>query len=119
MEYFSEEEKEIKKKAIFDGMSEKSKKMVLKKGYEKWDPFFDPKDPIDIRKDKTKRTTQTLVREFLQSRNADDYSAEYGRGVFDICMGIINDSDYHKGMYEFSCWYQELLKKERISINEK
>ncbi|MBW1752878.1 MAG: hypothetical protein JRJ46_07180, partial [Deltaproteobacteria bacterium] len=56
---------------------------ILKKGYEEWNPFQEPKDPIDIRKDKTKRTTQTLVREFLHTRTSEDYSNEYGRGVFD------------------------------------
>ena len=52
---------------VFDSMSDRRQKHILKRGYDKWDPFEEPKHPIDIRKDKTKRTTQTLVREFLQS----------------------------------------------------
>ena len=32
---------EQKKKAIFDAMSERSRKRVLAKGYELWDPFVD------------------------------------------------------------------------------
>jgi len=53
-----------------------------------------------------------LVREFLQTRSFDDYSNAYGRGVFEICMGIVNDDDRYRAMYEFSIWYQELLQKE-------
>lgn len=101
-----------KKKAIFDSMSPRRQKHILKKGYEKWDPFQEPKDPIDIRTDKTKRTSQMLVREFLQTRNQDEYNNSYGRGVLDMCIGIINDDDMYRGMFEFSCWYQELLRKE-------
>ena len=103
---------ENQKRAIFESMSERSKKRILKQGYDAWNPFEMPKDPIDIRRDKTKRTTQTLVREFLQSRTQEEYSNEYGRGAFDIALGIINDDPRSKGMFDFSVWYHELLKKE-------
>lgn len=111
-EHFSEEEKEARKKAVFDAMSPRRQKHILKKGYAKWDPFEEPKDPIDIRKDKTKRTTQMLVREFLQSVKHEEYGNAYGRGVWEMALGIINDEERFKGMYEFSLWYHELLKKE-------
>ena len=39
----SEEEK--KKKELFEGMSPRSQKRILKKGYDKWDPFLAPKEP--------------------------------------------------------------------------
>jgi len=94
-------------------MSPRRQKSILKKGYDKWDPFQEPKDPIDIRRDPTKRTTQQLVREFLQSRPEDTYSNAYGRGVLEIALGLINDDDRFIAMYEFSCWYRELLEKER------
>lgn len=105
-------EEEKRKRAIFNGMSEKRRKHIVKQGYDKWDPFQEPKDPIDIRKDKTKRTSQMLVREFLQTRTSEQYSNAYGRGVFEICLGIINDDERYKGMYDFACWYQDLLRKE-------
>ena len=112
MSEFSPEESESRKKAVFDSMAPRRQKHILKKGYDKWDPFEEPKDPIDIRKDKTKRTTQMLVREFLQSRDAEGYSNAYGRGVLEMALGIINDDDRFLGMYEFARWHQELLKKE-------
>jgi hypothetical protein len=115
MSEFSPEEAEKRKRAVFDGMSSRRQKHILKKGYDKWDPFEEPKDPIDIRKDKTKRTTQMLVREFLQSRSSEKYSNAYGRGVFEMALGIVNKDEYFKGMFEFGCWYRELLEKEGLN----
>jgi hypothetical protein len=112
MSELTPKEAEDRKKAVFDAMSPRRQKHILKRGYDKWDPFEEPKDPIDIRKDKTKRTTQMLVREFLQSRDSEGYSNSYGRGVLEMAVGIINDDDRFIGMYEFVCWHKELLKRE-------
>jgi hypothetical protein len=112
MSEFSPEEVEKRKRAVFESMSPRRQKHILKKGYDKWDPFAEPKDPIDIRKDKTKRTTQMLVREFLQSRSSEEYSNAYGRGVLEMALGIVNNDEYFKGVFEFGCWYRELLEKE-------
>ena len=111
MEQLSPEEIEQRKKAVFESMSPRRQKHILKKGYEKWNPFLEPKDPIDIRRDRTKRTTQMLVREFLQSRTKEEYSNAYGQGVLEICLGIVNSDERYQGMFDFCCWYQELLKK--------
>lgn len=102
-----------KKKAIFEGMSPRRQKHILNKiGYEKWDPFEKPKDPIDIRRDKSRRTSQMLVREFLQSRPLEGYSNSYGRGVLDMAIGIVNDDDRYLAMYEFALWHSKLLEEE-------
>jgi hypothetical protein len=105
-------EEEERKRAIFESMSPRRQKHILKKDYEKWDPFMQPKDPIDMRREKTQRTTQMLVREFLQARSDENYSNEYGRGVFELCLGIVNDDERYRGMFEFAVWYNELLIKE-------
>jgi hypothetical protein len=104
-----------KKKAVFDAMSPRRQKHIVNKvGYDKWDPFEEPKDPIDIRKDKSKRTSQMLVRKYLQECPMEKYSNSYGRGVFEMASGIVNDDDRFIGMYEFALWHNELLKKEGI-----
>jgi len=109
---FSDSEK---KQAIFDTMSSRRQKHILNKiGYEKWDPFEKPKDPIDIRRDKSKRTSQMLVREFLQSRPLEGYSNSYGRGVLDMAMGLVNDDERYLAMYEFALWHKNLLEKEGL-----
>jgi len=114
MSEFSPEEVERRKKMVFDSMSARRQQHILKQGYDKWDPFQEPKDPIDIRKDKTKRTTQTLVREFLQTRPGEAQNNAYNRGVLELALGIVNNEDRFRGMFEFARWYQELLKKEGV-----
>ena len=48
-------EDEERKKFIFDSMSPRRQKHILKKeGYDAWDPFIEPKEPIDMREDKSK-----------------------------------------------------------------
>ena len=106
------QEDDKRKKAVFDCMSPRRQKHILKKGYDQWDPFEEPKDPIDMRKHKTRITSRSLIREFLQSKSLEDYSNDFGRGAFDICLGIINKEERYLGMYEFSCWYHDLLKRE-------
>ena len=105
---------DLRKKAIFDEMSQRRQKYILKRGYDKWNPFEEPKDPIDIRRDKTNRTTKMLVREFLQDKSEKEYSNAYGRGVLEMALGIINGDERFIGMYEFAHWHYELLKREGI-----
>lgn len=112
MDKFTTKQIEEKKKAIFDAMGKRGQKQILKKGYDKWDPFQEPKDPIDIRKDKTKRTSQTLIREFLSMIEHDDYSNTYAQGALEMCLGIVNDEERIRGMFDFAVWYKELLIKE-------
>ena len=111
---FTPQEIEQKKKAIFDSMGKRGQKQILKKGYENWNPFEEPKDPIDIRKDKSKRTTQQLIREFLSSIPHEDYSNTFAQGAFDMAIGIVNNDEKIRGMFEFSLWYQDLLIKEDL-----
>ena len=89
VEEFSSEEKAARKQGVFDAMSPRAQRWVLKKGYDKWDPFQEPKDPIDMRKDKTRRTSQVLIREFLQTLAVDSYSTQYARGAFETACDIV------------------------------
>jgi hypothetical protein len=109
---FTPQEVEEKKKAIFNTMGKRGQRQITKKGYDKWDPFQKPKDPIDIRKDKTQRTSQMLIREFLTQIDHDEYSNSYGQAALEMCLGIINEEERILGMYDFAIWYKELLKKE-------
>lgn len=112
MDDFTIEEIAARKKYIYDTMGKRGRRQIDKVGYENWDPTQTPKDPIDIRKDGTKRTSQQLIREFLQQTSHDDYSNSFAEGALEMCIGIINKEDKVRGMYEFTQWYIELLKKE-------
>ena len=41
-----------------------------------------------------------------------EYGNNYSRGVLDICMGIINDDERYIGMFDFACWYKEVLERD-------
>jgi len=114
MSEYSTEEAERRKRAVFESMSPRRQQHILKKGYDRWDPFEEPKDPIEIRRDRSKRTTQQLVREFLQSRPGDAENNSYNRGVLEMALGIVNSDDRYRGMFEFSIWYHALLLKEGL-----
>ena len=79
----------------------------------KADDYF-AHDPLDVRLDVTKRTTQQLVREFLQLKAArnEQYGNDYGRGVLECALGIVNRDEKFQGITDFCLWYHDLLKKE-------
>jgi len=107
----TQEDAAQRKKAIFDAMSPRARRRIERIGFDRWDPFEAPKDPIDIRRDPTQRTTQQLVGDFLQTRAPEKRTNAYSRGVLEMALGIINADDRFIGMFEFASWYVEQLKK--------
>lgn len=117
MDHYSDEDIEKKKKAIFDMMGKRGQKKILSMGFENWNPFEEPKDPLDIRKDVTKRTINDLVHEFLQMRREEKTSASFAEGVLEIAMALMNNNDKYRGMFEFSVWYADLIRREGHEID--
>ena len=105
-------EGEAQKRAIYESLGARGKKYVDKLGYEKWDPFQEPKDPLDMRTDVTKRTTQQLVRRFLQEQAPQSAGNLYGQGVLECALGIVNKDEKFRGVFEFCLWYDALLRRE-------
>ena len=104
------------KRQIYDAMSPRTRRFVDRIGYEAWDPFQKPKDPLDIRTDRTNRTTQQLVRLFLQEKSREQNNAPgnaYSQGVLDCALGIVNKDEKYRGIYEFCLWYHTLLCREQ------
>ncbi len=102
-------EEEEQKRFMYGKMSPRRKRFIERLGYDKWDPFQMPNDPMDIRRDPTKRTTQELVRDFLQTRDRATLGNDYSRGVLECAMGIIKKDDKFRGIYEFCLWYQKQI----------
>lgn len=109
----TEKEKDRLKEAIFDSMSPRRQKHILKKGYDKWNPFEEPKDPIDMRMDRSKRTMNELIREFMQAIDMSGHGEDYRKGALEICLGIINEDERYLGMFDFASWYRSLLDREK------
>lgn len=106
-------EEEEQKRLFYERMSPRRRKFIDKIGYDVWDPFEGPKEPMDIRVDTTKRTTQQLVREFLQSLGDDPHSNEYARGALECALGLVGREEKYQGIFDFCIWYHDLLKKEQ------
>ncbi|SDB40966.1 hypothetical protein SAMN05660653_01976 [Desulfonatronum thiosulfatophilum] len=99
-------EQEEQKKAIFETLSGRAKTYVEKIGYEKWDPFQKPNDPLDLRKFTTDKTARAMAMQFLQQREEEHYSNVYAKAVLDMCMGLMDNDERYLAMYEFARWYQ-------------
>ncbi len=109
------EKEEAMKREIYEKMNPRRRKFVDRIGYDNWDPFQKPNDPLDLRTDATKRTTQQLVREFLQlAAQKGQYSNDYGRGALECALGVVNKDDKYLGIFDFCLWYHDLLQKEGV-----
>ena len=107
------DEQAEQKRQIYERMNPRRRKFVDRIGYDNWDPFQKPNDPLDLRMDVTKRTTQQLVREFLQpATKKGQYSNDYARGALECALGVVNRDEKYLGTLDFCLWYRDLLRKE-------
>ena len=117
-------EQEASKREMYEKLKPRGRRYVDRIGYENWDPFMKPNDPLDIRQDVTKRTTQELIREFLQTvarTNGESYSNEYAQGALQAALGIVNRDVTMIGTMDFCLWYVDLLKREghlEVTLNQ-
>lgn len=112
------QEDAAQKRGIYEAMSTRGKKYVDKLGYDAWDPFQKPKEPLDIRTDVTQRTTQQLVRRFLQEHTPEGVGNAYGQGVLECALGIVNKDEKVRGIFEFCIWYEQLLRREGHGVDD-
>ena len=108
------EEQEQLKREIYERMNPRRRKFIDRIGYDEWDPFQKPNDPMDIRVDPSKRTTQQLFRGFMHSLGERTEGNDFNKGALDCALGIVNRDERYLGIYEFCVWYYKLLKKEGL-----
>ncbi len=108
------------KRAIYERMSSRGRRFVDRQGYDAWDPFQEPKEPMDIRKDVGKRTTRELLRLFLREKGEAAGGASpgnlYSQGALECALGLINKEEKYRGVFDFCLWYADLLRKEGLNI---
>ena len=110
-------ENEKLKRELYEKIPARRRRFIDRMGYENWDPFPKPNDPMEIRQDVSGRTTQQLRDEFLASRRAlggeaAEYSAAYKQAALECAIGVVNKDDKYLGFFDFCIWYYELLKRE-------
>ena len=113
-------EEEKLKRDLYERISPRRRKFIDRIGYDKWDPFPEPNDPVEIRTDVTKRTAQQLMKEFMRAKKceaqlsgeSEESSEAFIQGAMEAAIGVVNKQDKFLGAYDFAAWYHELLKKE-------
>ena len=100
------------KREIYEKMNPRRRKFVDRLGYDLWDPFQNPKDPLDIRTERSQRTAQDLLDEFSRAHAAASRDRAYRKGAVECALGIINKDEKYQGIFDFCLWYHDLLKAE-------
>ena len=108
----SEEDRQALKREIYEKMHPRRRKFVDRIGFEHWDPFQEPKHPIETRRDATGRTAHQLMRDFLRSLDGREVSGEFSRGALECAMGVVNRDERAAGCLAFCAWYAGLTKAE-------
>ncbi len=105
------EERERKKREIFNAMSPRRQQRILEKGYDAWDPFLAPKEPsrflghaeegdrIRIREDPA-----ALFDAFLGAYMRITSHREFLAGAKEICIGLCKGELRYQGMFAFCRW---------------
>jgi hypothetical protein len=102
-----QEEREYKKKAIFDSMAKRGQERILRIGYENWDPFQEPKDPRERIFGSASSKATALIQEFYKVTNNKEESVAVHREIFELCRGLIQEEGRAKAIVEFCGWLQK------------
>jgi hypothetical protein len=108
-------EEEEQKRHFYEHISPRRRRFVDRIGYENWDPFAAPKEPMDLRTDISRRTVQELVQDFMKTAVGRMHGGEYARGATDCAVGIVAGDEKYRGVLDFCVWYHEMLQKEKLS----
>lgn len=100
------------KRQIYEQMNPRRRKFIDRIGYDMWDPFQAPKEPLDIRTDRTRRTLQDLMRDFLKAHKPEGKDPAWRQGALDCALGIIKKDERYQGIFDFCLWYSSILEEE-------
>jgi hypothetical protein len=105
------DEAEERKRAIFAAMSEKRRQKILARGYEQWDPFQEPKEPLDLRLQRQREKAQALMERFWREAPPGERGEAYRQGAWELCMGLLGKEERAQGSFDFACWYHKTRKR--------
>lgn len=109
-------EEEKKKREIFESMSPRRQQRILKKGYDKWDPFLAPKEPPFFNPEERIRVREAALRleAFLMRRAGDggekggEIPSAYVQGAREICFGLAKEDERYQGMRDYCSWLDRM-----------
>ncbi|SNR97580.1 hypothetical protein SAMN04488503_2138 [Humidesulfovibrio mexicanus] len=115
---YTQEQVEEQKRAMYEGLSPRRRRFVDRIGYENWDPYQAPFDPIDIRTDALGLTTHELLNRYYKSLPAPP-DPDYMQTLSEFMVLLVMNVEKVRPILEFSEWYAERLKERGISIKPK
>lgn len=107
------EEFERRKRAIFEQMSPRGQKRILKMGYENWDPFQEPKDPREQIRSATALQATMILAEFYQTQGQDERLRSHHKELLDLCRGLLREDPRALALSAFCCWFDRKRMDER------
>lgn len=111
MEFKSPEEVEALKRTLYEKLSKRQRKYVDRIGYEAWEPFQMPNDPLDIRQDKSGYTAQELALMFFRELG-EDVPENYRAAVTEFAIQLLAQPERCRPVVEFCAWYTDLLRQQ-------
>jgi hypothetical protein len=112
------EQIEAMKRAMYEGLSPRRRRFVDRIGFENWDPFQMPFDPIDIRRDALGMTTHELLNGYFRTLPATP-DPDYMQTLSEFMVMLVMNIEKVRPILEFSDWYNAQLKSRGISIKPK
>ncbi|MDD4951810.1 MAG: hypothetical protein PHV85_04610 [Desulfovibrionaceae bacterium] len=98
------------KRLMYEKLSPRQRRFVDRIGYQNWDPFQLPNDPIDIRTEATGYTSRQLTSLFMQDRGGKP-DPNYQQAVSEFCLLLVGNKEKVRPVFEFCQWYGRLLEK--------
>jgi hypothetical protein len=102
-----EKEVEKRKKAIFDGMSKRGQERILRMGYDKWNPFQEPKDPRERLFSPVSMNAHALLKEFYQANPQVGPSEVVQKELFELCVGLMRGETRAEIILDFCSFYKQ------------
>ncbi|HAA04057.1 MAG TPA: hypothetical protein DCZ69_15070 [Syntrophobacteraceae bacterium] len=102
----SSSEYETKKRAIFEGMSQRGQKRILRLGYENWDPFQEPKDPREQILGTVYVKADTIVRQFYAANPTNEGACDFHKDLLDFAVSLLRGERRAQILHEFCNWFQ-------------
>jgi hypothetical protein len=111
MEAKTPAEVEALKQEMYERLSPRQKKYVDRIGYDNWEPFQLPNDPLDIRRNKTGHTAQELALLFFRDHGGK-INENYKASVTEFTIQLLAQPERCRPLYDFCLWYDALLKRQ-------
>ncbi|WP_243545527.1 hypothetical protein [Pseudodesulfovibrio tunisiensis] len=109
------QEIEERKRFMYEKMSPRRRKFVDRIGYDKWDPFAAPFDPIDIRTDTSGHTAHQLTQLFIRDMGSQ-VNQEFIDAVSEFNVMLCMNFEKVRPIYEYCLWYSRFLEKQGIKL---